>query len=742
MSWIAHHTRNRRSRRPLPLVPLATVLALPALALSLWPTTPGDASARPRAAHPTQSRDAAASSFIASVDTMKESRDTEMRPLSDAQIAADVNVAASLNTTYITVDTHWDYPAYMLRWADAVRAAGRHVWFRIHPNQWGNNNGTTGIMTPAQYEDSEQAFILANPAIFRPGDILDPCPEPENGLYWRATYDDGWTAGAPNAATEEYNRFIRDTTDVADAALRQDGIDGVITTVRSTNSFFASHPGALEAATVARMGRVTVDSYPEGTTTDPQTATQARIDELNTIEQAWGVPVVIGEMGYSNKVVVDDATQEAVLKAEFGALASLPYLAGANYWVGAGTDDSGGYTHIFAGSTGNWTPRPAAAALAALYQLRTSTDPRATASATPFPSATSLTFGGPGPASPTTSATVSTTSTPMTTATSLATPTNTAASAPTATDAPTDTPTTTTTTTTSTGTPTSTATSTSTPIRTSTSTATSTSTGTPIRTSTATSTSTGTPTSTATSTGTPTSTGTSPATLPPPDPTPVVATVTATMPVALPSPSSTPTLLPPSPSALGTAIAIPSATGTGTAGAATTIAPTPAVSHTPQPRASATVATTAPPVEATAMTAATFPPTFDPTSTASSTSPVTSPASATATPFASATSAASAPQPMMSPTTAPQPTNPAASSTVAATVVSAPTASATPVAPTSTPLPTYGRPPVHCRHEHGRRRCAPPHPHPHLHAHPGHPKTPVAWQRHAVARGVRPHAAP
>ena len=684
MSWIAHHTRSRRTRGPLPLVPLATVLALPALALSLWPTTPSDASARPRAAYAARARDAAASSFIASVDTMKESRDTETRPLSDAQIAADVNVAASLNTTYITVDTHWDYPAYMLRWADAVRAAGRHVWFRIHPNQWGNNNGTTGIMTPAQYEDSERAFILANPAIFRPGDILDPCPEPENGLYWRATYDDGWTAEAPNAATEEYNRFIRDTTDVADAALHQDGIDGVITTVRSTNSFFASHPGALEAATVSRMGRVTVDSYPEGTTTDPQTATQARIDELNTIEQAWGVPVVIGEMGYSNKVVVDDATQEAVLKAEFGALASLSYLAGANYWVGAGTDNSGGYTHIFAGSTGNWTPRPAAAALAALYQLRTSTDPRATASATPFPSATSLTFGGPRPASTTTSATVSTTSTPVAVAAASATPTNTVVSAPTATDAPT-------------------ATSTSTPIR--------------------------------TSTSTPTSTGTSPATLPPPDPTPVVAPAPATMPVALSSPSSTPTLLPPSPSALGTAIAIPSATGTGTADAATTVPPTPAVSHTPQPRASATVATTAPPVEATAMTAATFPPTVDPTPTASSTSSATSPASATATPPVAATAT-----PFASPTTAPQPTNPAASSTAAATVVSAPTASATPVAPTSTPLPTHGRPPVHCRHEHGRRRCAPPHPHPH--AHPGHPKTPVAWQRHAVARGVRPHAAP
>ncbi len=419
----------RPAQRPSALVPLTIALTLFALALSLWPITTGDASASPRAAHLTRARDAAVSSFIASVDTMKESRDTETRPLSDAQIADDVNVAVSLNTTYITVDTHWDYPAYMLRWADAVHAAGRRVWFRIHPDQWGNNNGTTGIMTPAQYEDSEQAFILANPAIFRSGDILDPCPEPENGLYWRATYGYGWTAGAPNAATEAYNRFIRDTTNVADAALHQDGVDGVITTVRSTNSFFASHPGALEATTVARMGRVTVDSYPEGTTTDPRTAMRARIDELNTIEKTWGVPVVIGEMGYSNKVSVDDATQEAVLKAEFGALASLPYLAGANYWVGAGTDNSGGYTHIFSGSTGAWTPRPAAAALAALYQFKTSTDPQAITSATP-----SVT-------SPTASVTAAATSTPLEAATNLATPTNTAANTPTTTSPPAATPT-------------------------------------------------------------------------------------------------------------------------------------------------------------------------------------------------------------------------------------------------------------------------------------------------------------
>ena len=51
--------------------------------------------------------------FVASVDTMKESRDTETRPLSSTEILDIVRLSARINTNYITVDTHWDYPDYM-----------------------------------------------------------------------------------------------------------------------------------------------------------------------------------------------------------------------------------------------------------------------------------------------------------------------------------------------------------------------------------------------------------------------------------------------------------------------------------------------------------------------------------------------------------------------------------------------------------------------------------------------------
>jgi hypothetical protein len=313
--------------------------------------------------------------FFASTDTMKESRDTETpetRRLSSQEIHDIVTVSASINTNYITVDTHWDYPDYTQQWINAIRATGHHVWFRSHPNQWENSNGATGTMTPALYETAESAFILAHASLFQAGDIFDACSEPEQGNYWFRQYGDRWTSAAPNAATQEYNAFIRDTTDVANAAFQQKGIHGVITSVRSTNTFFPTHPNVFEQATVDKFGSITIDSYPEGGTQDPSTAAGRRLDELETIENLWHVPIVIGEMGYSNEVEVDDLTQQNVLRAEFQVMEPLSYIAGVNYWVGAGTETSGGYTHIFAKSGDRWILRPAAHELSAFYKAKLS----------------------------------------------------------------------------------------------------------------------------------------------------------------------------------------------------------------------------------------------------------------------------------------------------------------------------------------------------------------------------------
>lgn len=331
------------------------------------------------------------SSFIASLDTMKESMDTLNNRLSPAQIAESVNLTASLNVNYVTVDTPYDYPDYALQWADAIRAAGKHVWFRMSWDAWLGIYNTPATMTPAAFEQATRSFILAHPGLFRSGDIFDICPEPEQGRYWAATYGPSWdwSPAPPNAATREYNAFVRDGSTIAAAAFQQIGVSGVFTTIRSMNPFIIEHD--LEPATVSMLGRLTADSYPEGSTSDPATATALRLAELRAMEAAWPVPIILGEMGYSTAALVSDSVQEPVLKAEFAALAAVPYLTGLNYWVGAGYQAPDRYngTVLFTGTTGAWTLRPAAYDLASFFaaELHSGAGPSAVSTPSSSPSA-------------------------------------------------------------------------------------------------------------------------------------------------------------------------------------------------------------------------------------------------------------------------------------------------------------------------------------------------------------------
>jgi len=310
----------------------------------------------------------ARTSFITSIDTMKESKDTDYSTqLTDEQIANDIYLCASLNPKYIAVDTHYNEDTYLSRWVRAIRTTGKRVWFRPSFRGWGT--GVNGIMTPTMYLRQLRTFILTHPGLFQPGDIFDENAEPENGQYWGAMYGANWSSQAPNQATDDFNSFLVGLTDTADQAFQQLGIRGIITTVHSTDPWTAEHPEILYQSTVQHMGNlVTVDAYPDANTTDPATAANAWVQQLMRIHVARPTArILIGEMGYSNAIDVDDTTQEIVLKEELNALSSVPYLAGINYWVGAGTVASGGYTHIFTGKTGHWSFRPAAYVLASFY---------------------------------------------------------------------------------------------------------------------------------------------------------------------------------------------------------------------------------------------------------------------------------------------------------------------------------------------------------------------------------------
>jgi len=324
-------------------------------------------------------------SFVASIDTMKESRDMDMSCrggwtlcLTDADIRQDVVTTARLGVTHVTVDTYYDRPGVMARWIRAVRAAGKYVWLRPTWLDWEGSYAGRQAMTPAGYIAATTAFIRAHRDFFHPGDIFDPLPEPENGPYWARTSPLGndWSwQSAPNATTDAYNAFFVDLTRAVRAALASVRVFGVRTDVRSVGSWIAEHPQTLYPSSVGALGQVTIDVY-QGQ--DPHIAPDAALRQLQAtvanVERLWGAPLIIGEMGYcvAPHGLVSDAQQEAVLKPEFAWLAAQPYIRGVNYWHGAGypAPDRWNGASLFKGTTGAWAPRAAARDLAALFAAR------------------------------------------------------------------------------------------------------------------------------------------------------------------------------------------------------------------------------------------------------------------------------------------------------------------------------------------------------------------------------------
>lgn len=309
---------------------------------------------------------------ITSVDTMKDSKDTchpTSSQMSDADIAQGVNLAATLNVTHITVDCGWNYPDYLARWVAAVRATGKSVWFRCQWDEWEGINGASQSLTPDEYLTETVAFIYAHPDLFQPGDILDACPESNNSSYWPTNYGGaGWTNSAPTAGTDALNVFLRSLDTQIQTALQNNGVMGVNTKIHSVDISWANDITKLYPATIAQLGCVTYDSYPEDSSTDPDDCADARYADLLAVMNARpGVPIVIGELGYSDDVDVDDATQDSVLAAEFAMLQTVAPIIGMNYWVAQGTSSSGGYTHIFGNVRGAWTLRPAGARLRDFY---------------------------------------------------------------------------------------------------------------------------------------------------------------------------------------------------------------------------------------------------------------------------------------------------------------------------------------------------------------------------------------
>ena len=316
--------------------------------------------------------------FVGSVDTMKLSKDQAGGGFTSGDAQA-VDLAATMAATHVTVNTPIEDASVMGGWANRIHGDGKHVWFRLSSTNCNQPHGDVGDGYPnfkPGYLTTLHNLMLANPGFFKGGDLFDGDAETENSCWWADHYGCGVqssctpcnTSGTntPCAPVYQFNNFLVEMTNQANQDLASLGISGVTTTVHSTDPGTATNQ--LYPSTVQAMGNmITVDTYPDQNTTDPTTAANSWVGSLNAWHQSWlnkgiNVKILVGEWGYSNAINVDDATQEAVIKAETQqAFPSISFLLGTNYWVGPGVAGDGGYTQIFyLDASGRWQFRPAA----------------------------------------------------------------------------------------------------------------------------------------------------------------------------------------------------------------------------------------------------------------------------------------------------------------------------------------------------------------------------------------------
>ncbi len=265
---------------------------------------------------------------IQSIDSMKDTKDTicGQRPLD--WINKWLDKAVELGANYVAISTPYENPScgdalsYTKTWVKAIRAHGMHVWHRHMPLSF-EGIYSTPKTTGNNYLDLISNYIKNNPDLFENGDIFTPIPEPQNGGIQGITYCANSVCQFQSAA--QFNQWLRDamtTAKNAEQAIGKDmkigyyGFDGFVAWGDKNPDWH----GILEDSTVAQMGNITIDHYPElvGETMDQSlTALQTKYPTT---------PIVIGEYGTVNGQNVDQEVQDTMTAAKNHK------VVGFNYW--------------------------------------------------------------------------------------------------------------------------------------------------------------------------------------------------------------------------------------------------------------------------------------------------------------------------------------------------------------------------------------------------------------------------
>lgn len=278
---------------------------------------------------------------LQSVDVMKYSKDVLCSPPTTTFVDAQLDKAVDIGANFVAVSGYYDEPSCnstgaittLTRWVEGARAHDLHVWFRFKNKAFEGDYSTTKSTSPdgMRHQKLMVDWIAAHANLIEEGDIFTPNAEPQNGGINGVTFCAASVCQFTGKA--DFNLWLRQTHTMADLAIKAQGFTNVKIGYYGFDGFIVAGLGnpdwqgqsQLEASTIAMMGNVAIDHYPE-------TIGHTLEQDLPYIKTAIGstTPIIISEYGYISSGT--ESARAAGVTAFMEDAAAEPNVDGFNYW--------------------------------------------------------------------------------------------------------------------------------------------------------------------------------------------------------------------------------------------------------------------------------------------------------------------------------------------------------------------------------------------------------------------------
>ena len=182
---------------------------------------------------------------------------------------------------------------------------------------------------------------IANNNLVQNGDIFTPNAEPQNGGINGVTWC-GSPANCQFTGKSDFNIWLQQTHTLADLALKAKGLMGVKVGYYGFDGFITAGLGnpdwqgqsQLEPSTIAMMGSVAIDHYPE-------TIGHTLAQDMAYIKQAIGQNTQIVFSEYGTITTSDQSLAASQASAFYQTASEEPNVIGMNYWhLGPGGNEA------------------------------------------------------------------------------------------------------------------------------------------------------------------------------------------------------------------------------------------------------------------------------------------------------------------------------------------------------------------------------------------------------------------